>query len=256
VLAGAQEFNRRLDPVRTRPTDFGPQVCQVGGTKSFGTYPDANAGFLYYVNFESGFSSADVAKVGSGDSVLWYYAAYPSDPPPGDPVKVNTGCVLELLDVPAYDADGEFQVEVVAHGDFGVFDDCDPDVATGVHIIGADTEGPAGSGRFDVTVGPGRTELFAARNVDVRSNRMTVCVGDAADCPAAHGRRIVGSRRGDRLRGTAGYDRVRAAGGDDRINLRQGGNDRANCGRGEDVVRLGGGGRDRVADNCEEVRRS
>ena len=252
LLAGAQDFNRRLRPVRVRPTDFGPQVCQIGNLKSFGTFPDPNAGFLYYVNYESGFSSADLAKVASGDRVLWHYSVFPSDPPqPSDPPTANTGCALQLHDVPAHDADGTFQVEVTAHG-FGC-----TSTAAGVTIVGAESSTPAGMGRYTVTVGSGRTELFAVRGQDVRSNRLGVCVDAASDCPTAHGRKIVGSARADRLPGTRGFDVIRGRSGDDRINLRRGGRDRANCGRGDDVVVLKpGDGNDRIRANCERIRRS
>jgi Ca2+-binding RTX toxin-like protein len=251
VLGRAQASNRALDPVRTRPTDFGPQVCQIGDLRSFGVFPGPNAGFLYYVNFESGFSSADLAKVKDGDSVLWHYSVFPSDPPqPSDPPTVNTGCALQLHDVPARDADGEFTVEVTAHG-FGC-----ASTASGVSIAGADSATPAGGGLYDVTVGNGATELYAERDPDVRSNRFEACVGEATDCPAAHGRRIVGSPKADTLPGTAGDDVVRAGGGDDVVKVKSG-RDRVNCGGGEDVVRAKGTVKDdRIRPNCERVRRS
>jgi RTX calcium-binding nonapeptide repeat (4 copies) len=249
VLARGQDSNSALAPVRTRPTDFGPQVCQIGDLQSFGVFPNPNAGFLYYVNYESGFSSADLAKVKDGDSVLWHYSVFPSDPPsPSDPPTVNTGCALQLRGVPAHDADGAFSVTVTAHG-FG----CQPTDA-GVDIVGAETQSAAGGGVYDVTVGDGTTELFATRGQDVRSNRFEACVAAAADCPSAHGRTIVGSAKRDRLAGTSGDDVVRAGGGDDALNVK-GGADRVNCGGGDDVVRLKRGG-DNVRSNCERVRRS
>ncbi len=249
VLGRAQAFNPELDPVRTRPTDFGPQVCQIGELESFGVYPDPNAGFLYYVNYDSGFSSADLAKVENGDSVLWHYSVFPSDPPqPSDPPVVNTGCALQLANVPAHDGDGAFTVAVSAHG-FGC-----ASTDSGVTIAGAETATPAGSGQYDVTVGDGTTELYAERGQDVRSNRFEVCVDDASACPTAHGRRIVGSRKADTLPGTPGNDVVRSGAGDDVIKLRAGA-DRANCGRGDDLVRLKSGG-DRIRGNCERIRRS
>ena len=253
VLGRAQLANPALDPVRTRPTDFGPQICQIGGLKSFGVFPNPNAGFLYYVNYAGATSSADVAKVKDGDRVLWHYAAFPSDPPqPGDPPSVNTGCALQLRDVPAHDEDGEFTVRVSAHG-FAC-----QSTNTGVAIAGADLSNPTGAGGlYDVSVGDGTAELYAERGQDVRSNRLAVCVGAASACPNAHGRTIVGSARADGLRGTPGFDAVRSAGGDDLINLRQGGRDRANCGGGDDVVRLKrGDGNDQVRGNCERIRRS
>jgi hypothetical protein len=249
VLGRAQAFNPRLAPVRTRPTDFGPQVCQIGDLQSFGVFPNPNGGFLYYVNYEGATSSADVAKVANGDRVLWHYSVFPSDPPqPTDPPTVNTGCALQLRGVPPRDADGEFTVRVTAHG-FA----CQSTNA-GVTIMGADSATPTGAnGRYDVTVGDGRTELFAARGQDVRSNRLEACVGAASECPSAHGRRIQGSSGADRLPGTAGDDVVQAAAGADVVTLR-GGSDRVNCGGGKDVVRVRGKGD--VIRNCERVRRS
>ncbi len=62
LLAAAQQSNGRLRAIRTRATDYGPQVCQIGDLRSFGTYPAANGGFSYYVNYSPGFSSADVGQ--------------------------------------------------------------------------------------------------------------------------------------------------------------------------------------------------
>ena len=253
VLAGAADFNRDLRPVRTRPTDFGPQVCQVGGLRSFGTFPDPNAGFLYWVNYVSGFSSPDLADVDNGDSALWYYAVFPSDPPqPDDPPTANTGLPLELEGVPAHDADGEFTARVVVH-DF----DGTPTPVTDATIMGADAASHAAGGEYEIRVGAGTTELFAARGADIRSNRLEVCVDQASDCPKAHGRTIVGSKRGDELKGTRGFDDISAGGGGDEIDLRKGGRDRADCGAGKDLVLLKrGDGDDRVGGDCERIRRS
>ncbi len=254
ALARGQAFNPDLKPIRIRPTDFGPQVCRIGDLRSFGTYPEPNAGFLYAVNYASGFSSADLAKVANGDSVLWYYAVFPSDPPPSDPPLVNEGCVLELSGVPAQDDDGDIDVQVAATG-FPPY--CDDDVSSGVAFAGADSVTPSGAGEYTLELPPGTTEIYAHRPEDVRSNRFQVCVGAAADCPAAHGRTIVGSRRADRLPGTAGFDRIRAGAGKDRVNLRRGGADRVSCGPGDDVVLLRrGDGDDRVRRSCERIRRS
>lgn len=250
ALAGAQDSNAGLQPLRTRQTDFGPQVCQIGEYRSFGTYPDPNAGFFYYVNYAPGFSSPDVAEVANGDSVLWHYVEFPADPPqPGDPV-VNTGCALQLHDVPAHDADGEFTVEVTAHG-FGC-----AATDSGVEVVGAGMQTSAGGGFYDVRVDPGTTELYAERDPDVRSNRYEVCVGEASECPAAHGRHVVGSNRGDRLPGTQGDDRISARRGKDRVVIKHGGRDAVNCGGGRDVViKRSGDGPDEIADNCERVVR-
>ncbi len=129
-------------------------------------------------------------------------------------------------------------------------------LATTWTIVGADSAIHAGDGEYFVTVGPGTTELFATRDQDVRSNRLTVCVGAAADCPDAHGRTIIGSERGDSLAGTRGDDAISGRKGRDRIVIRQGGTDRVNCGGASDVVIVRRGDRsDRIAGNCERVLR-
>ena len=252
LLGSADDVNRKLDPVRFRDTDFGPQVCQIGNLRSFGHYPNASGGFLYWVDYVSGFSSPDLAALGNRQSVLWYHATFPSDPPqPGEP-SINTGRALELKGVPARDRDGEFTATVVIHGFDGT-----PSPVNDATIEGADQATPVGGGRYEVTVGRGRSVLTAERGDDVRSNHVQTCFrAKFRKCPKAHGKRIVGSDRADRLKGTRGFDRISSGGGNDRINLRKGGKDRVRCGRGHDVVLLKRGDRDdRVRASCEEVRR-
>jgi len=53
LLGSGQETNRELRPIRFRNTDVGPQVCQVGDLTSFGHYPNASGGFLYWVDYVS-----------------------------------------------------------------------------------------------------------------------------------------------------------------------------------------------------------
>jgi hypothetical protein len=251
LLATAQGSNGKLSPVRARPTDFGPQVCQVGKLRSFGHYPNANGGFLYWTNYVAASSSADLVKLRNRDQVLWYYAAFPAVPRGQDPV--NMGNPLELRRVPARDADGEFEARVVIH-DF----DGTPAPVNDATILGAESATPLGNGEYAITVANGTSTLTAARGQDVRSNHVPVCVrAELSRCPKAHGRTIVGSGRGDELKGTRGFDRISSGGGDDRVNLRQGGRDRVKCGGGGDLVLLDRGDRDdRVADSCERVRRS
>ena len=253
VLGSAQNSNRALRPIRVRNTDFGPQVCQVGTLTSFGHYPNASGGFLYWVDNVSGFSSADVAAVKDGQSVLWYHATFPSDPPlPGEP-SINTGKALELKGVPAQDADGEFVARVVVH-DF----DGTPSPVTDAVIDGPTTVTPLGDGRYEIVVGRGKTTLRATRGEDVASNQFEVCSkAKLRKCPKAHGRTIVGSAKRDVLAGTRGFDDITAGAGNDVVNLRSGGRDKVNCGPGRDIVRLKKGDRDdRIASNCERIRRS
>ncbi len=250
-LGAGQAANPALGTVRSRATDIGTQVCQIGSLKSFGEYPNASAGFFYFVNFESGFSAANEARVQGGDRVLWHYVSFPSVPPAtGDPPSANTGCVLELSQVPAQDDDGKITVRVDANGF-----DCNP-TDTGVGFFGSTSTTPLGGGQYEVQLAPGTTEITAVRSPDVRSNRFSVCVGPAANCPVAHGRKIVGSDRRDGIPGTAGFDRIRSGRGNDRINLRAGGEDRVSCGSGKDVVLAKRGDRDdRISRSCEKVRR-
>ena len=252
LLGTADDSNRRLDPIRFRDTDFGPQVCQIGNLRSFGHYPNASGGFLYWVDYVSGFSSPDVATLANRQSVLWYHATFPSDPPePGEP-NINTGLALELGGVPARDRDGTFVATVVAH-DF----DGTPSPANNATIEGADEVTPLGGGRYEVTVGSGKSVLTAERGADVRSNHVETCFrAKLRRCPRAHGRKIVGSERGDELKGTRGFDRISSRGGDDEVDLRKGGKDRVSCGPGDDLVLLRRGDRnDRVRGSCEGVRR-
>jgi hypothetical protein len=253
ALGSAEDANSAVRPVRYRGTDLGPQVCQIKNRKSFGHYPNASGGFLYWVDYVSGFSSPDVASLENGQSLLWYEAIFPSDPPQvGQPVR-NIDLVLELRGVPPRDADGEFVARVVEHGFDGT-----PSPVSDATIVGAESVNPIGEGRYEVTVGNGASVLYADHQPDVRSNQVETCSrAKLAACPKAHGRTIYGSDRADDLKGTRGFDEIAAGGGDDALDLRKGGRDRANCGAGDDVVRLRrGDGDDRIRGNCERVRRS
>ena len=253
LLGSADDANPDLRTVRYRSTDLGPQVCQIGEEKSFGHYPNASAGFLYWVDYVSGFSSPDVAEIENGQSVLWYHATFPSDPPQIGEPSINTGLPLELKGIPARDADGEFTARVVSH-DF----DGTPSPVSDATIEGTESVTPIGGGRYEITVGAGRSVLTAERGVDVPSNHVETCSKTPlAKCPRAHGRTIFGSARGDDLSGTRGFDDISSRGGDDAIDLRSGGKDHADCGRGEDVVTVRrGDGDDRIASDCERVRRA
>jgi hypothetical protein len=256
TLGSGAEVNPNLSPVRAVSFDFGPQVCQIAELQSFGAFPEANGGFNYWVNYAGGTSSADVAPVEKGDSVLWYYAIYP--PFEGRAARginpVNYGNVLELRKVPPADSDGEFTVTVFVHEYDG----------TPVRFEGAEIEGVTafedlGNGNYSVEAPDGFSTLAAVdpnpATGHVRSNQLEVCVkANLAACPSAHGRTIVGSGQRDILGGTAGWDAISTRGGDDQIRISSGGVDRVNCGAGDDRVLTGTEGEDdKIKNNCETV---
>jgi len=252
ILGSADDVNENLRPTRFRPTSFGPQMCGLGDLKSFGAFPAQSGGWLYHVNYTSGFSSADLATIENGDRVLWVYSVFPPDPGPPTGQEVNTGRTLELIQVPAGDQDGSFQVKVIAHD----FDGTPSDVNDATFTGGSVT--PVGSGGlYDVSVNQGFSTLRATRGLDVPSNPVKVCVDPvAADCPSAHGRRIVGSDAGDSLSGTNGWDVISTGAGDDDISLLNGGRDVVHCGAGRDVVTITDGDRDDTFfPECERVVR-
>jgi hypothetical protein len=246
IVQTGSEHNRALRQVRVRLDEAGPFVCEIGGVKGRPfTDPAGFSGWTYWQNFASGSSSADLAALVGGDRVLWVFSDF------GD-AMTNTGDALELRGVPARDADGRFEVNVLAHRFDG-----SSSPAEGVTIAGASETIPLGSGRYSVTVPEGDTTLTATRGSDIPSNRLTACVQDKpAQCPAAHGRTIFGSARGDRIKGTRGWDRIASGPGNDRIDLRAGGRDRLSCGGGRDtVLRKRSDHDDALLTNCERFRR-
>lgn len=257
LAATAQRTNRALRPVRFRATDFGMQLCQVGAFSSFGAYPGASGGWLYFVNGTSGFGSPAGAELKNGNKVVLTYGMFPSDPPSGTDESLNSGTLLGLRGVPARDVDGVFRARVV---EFDFAGNATP--VDDAKIEGAQEWEPLGAGRYRVVVAPGRTTLRAVEGAAdasfprVPSNQLTTCVrAKLANCPAAHGRTIVGSKGRDKIAGSKGWDVIRAGGGRDRIDLRRGGRDRVNCGGGRDVVLLKRGDNDDILRNCERIRR-
>jgi|GEM_PF-501401 hypothetical protein len=246
LAATAARHNKRLSPVRVRPTDFGPQLCQIGSLRSYGAYPDPTGGLLFWINGASGSSSPDLAMLRNGDSVLWHWAEFGTDP------EVFTETPLTLRKVPAGTTETTFTVRVLEY-DFG--GNATP--ADGATITGAESVVPLGGGRYQVTVARGFSTLQAERGLNVRSEPVEVCSRPkAAKCPKAHGRTIYGSDKGDRLRGTRGWDVIASGKGNDRIDIRKGGRDRVNCGPGKDVVVVKRGDRDdRIGRSCERVIR-
>lgn len=233
-----------LPPVRVRPDDFGLFVCEMGGLigRPFDD-PDGFSGWTYWVNNVSGAQSAENETLEGGDEVLWLFADFGSHP-------VNSGDVLELTGVPAYDADGTFQVQVQSHSFDGT-----PSAAAGTKIKGAESFEDNDNGTYDVTVGDGFTTLFAKDRPNVPSNQVEVCVDPSpSDCPSAHGRTVVGSANDDILEDTGGWDSFRTLGGDDKVDIVQGGRDRVDCGGGDDTVyRLDADTDDEIEGSCEHV---
>jgi hypothetical protein len=239
------ESTKALRQVRVRQDEAGPFVCEIGSVsgRPF-TDPNGFSGWTFWQNLVSGATSADLATLAAGDRVLWVFSDYGS-------AMTNTGDALELVDVPASDPDGTFEVGVVAHRFDGAAAPAD-----GAAIAGAAEATPLGGGRYTVTVPEGRTTLSASRGIDIPSNHVTTCYRPGGACPDAHGRTIFGSPERDRLAGTSGWDEIDTGGGDDRINIRAGGRDRVDCGGGTDkVVRKRSDGDDRIGDNCERIRK-
>ena len=240
------ESTTALRQVRVRLDEAGPFVCEIGDIsgRPF-TDPNGFSGWTYWLNQVSGSSSADLATLAGEDQVLWVFSDYGS-------AMTNTGDLLELVDVPARDDDGTFEVGVLAH----TFDG-QTAPADGATIVGAAQTTPLGNGRYSVTVPQGRFDLHATRGSDIPSNYVETCTSlDAGACPVAHGRTIFGSPEGDRLAGTRGWDEIDTGAGNDRINIRSGGRDRVTCGGGRDtVLRKGADGDDKIGNNCERIRR-
>jgi hypothetical protein len=242
------ESNPGVRQVRIRSDEAGLFVCEIGSVlgRPF-TDPAGFAGWSFYQGFVFGSSAADQVKLADDDRILWVYSDF------GAATPANTGSTLELQQVPAGDQDGQFRVKVVAHefdGDTVEVDDATIEGATAVAPVGSD-------GLYDVAIAQGTTTLRATRGLDVASNRLDACYQPAvADCPAEHGRTIVGSDGDDAIAGTGGWDEISTRRGRDRIDLTAGGRDRVGCGGGDrDRVRVAAGDDDDViAASCERVR--
>jgi hypothetical protein len=247
TLGSAAEATKDLSPVTVAETDFGPQVCGVADLESFGTFPDPTGGWNYWVNNAGGLSSADVAPVENGDSVLWYYARFGEN-------TANDGNVLALEDVPPADDDGTFEVTVVEHLYEGT-----PVPYEGAEIEGATSVTDEGDGVYEVTVPDGFPTLSAVdpAGSDVRSNHVEVCVGPYSECPEAPGRTIIGGDAKDKISGTAGWDKISTGGRKDKVDLTDGGRDNVNCGGGKDKVVVEKGDKDdKIKKSCEKVKKA
>lgn len=246
ITQTGSEHTRALRQVRVRLDEAGPFMCEIGSIQGrpFGD-PAGFSGWTFWHNFAAGSSSADLVSLDEGDQVLWLFSDF------GDATPMNTGDALELVDVPARDEDGRFEVGVVAHSFDGSTSPAD-----GAAIDGATETTPLGDGRYAVTVPEGRFSLSATRGTDIRSNYVETCTSlEPGACPVAQGRTIFGSPEGDRIKGTAGWDQIDSGSGNDRVDLRTGGRDRVSCGGGKDVVLQKPADEDnRVGANCERIR--
>ena len=213
---------------------FGLGVCGIGGFESQGSS-------YWYVKADHVGSqvSGSQLRLNTGEDVLWYLTS--SFPPPPElrlkaPARAQPG-------VP-------YQVTVYSYADDGT-----RSAAVGAAVPGAAAPTGAGGHTMVTSAVAGTDSLRATHDQDIPSNRVTVCVDpDPSRCPRAHGKRIVGSRRGDEIRGTRGWDAIKASGGGDQVDLRRSGRDRVNCGAGHDkVIVERGDHNNRIAASCERV---
>jgi hypothetical protein len=165
IAETASDELRKLPPVRVRPDDFGLFVCEIGGFigRPFDD-PEGFSGWTYWVNYAGGTQAAELQTLEEGDEVLWVFADFGER-------NINTGDALELTDVPKTDADGTFTVEVLSH----TFDGT-PTPLAGAKIKGADDVEDLGGGEYEVTVGAGRSTLYAKHKPDIPSNQEKVVV--------------------------------------------------------------------------------
>ncbi|MEK6326184.1 MAG: hypothetical protein AABM66_01505 [Actinomycetota bacterium] len=215
---------------------FGLGVCGIGGFESEGSS-------YWYVksNHVGSQISGSQLEVRQGTDVLWYLT--PSFPPPPE---------LRLKAPARAQPDVPYQVTVYSYADDGT-----RSAAAGAAVTGAAQPTGPGGHTMVTSTQTGTDWLRATRGQDIPSNRVRVCVvPDPSRCPRAHGKRIIGSGRGDKIRGTRGWDAIKAGRGGDRVNLRRGGRDRVSCGGGHDQVIVNRGDRnDRIADGCERIVR-
>ncbi|MGZ5346713.1 MAG: hypothetical protein ACXWGV_03860 [Solirubrobacterales bacterium] len=235
LLASAANANGGLRPVLVAEDSFGRRVCRVAG---FNETDTPFTGWLYRVNHASPTPAADLFAIDKDDEVLWVFAGFPDGPNSGDEL---------LLNAPFRATPGTLQVAVTAF-DFNGVGKSAPD---GTVISGGKAPVTTAGGTATVPVAAGRTVLRAtgpgAAPTEIPSNQVPLCVAvQLSDCPAAPGRRIVGSNARDVIKGTPGPDAIRTRGGKDVVRVRGGGADFVNCGKAKDKV---------LADASDTVRR-
>ena len=238
ILGSAFEVRRSLRPLGVAEDEFGLRVCRMGPHVERDT---PFSGWLYRVNHLSPTVAASLRKVDSDDEVLWYFANFGA--------SINTGDELELV-APARAKPGPIQVRVFAWS----FDGRRSTAADGTIVRGGRAPVPTVNGRATVVLEAGREVLRAVHRPDISSARTPICVNaQLGECPAARGRRIVGTARADSIADTAGADVISGRAGADRINVRGGEADRVNCGPGRDRVVLSAND---TARRCEvQIRR-
>jgi hypothetical protein len=236
AVVDASESTRALLALSTTDAfmdSFGIGVCGIGGY-------EAGSDRFWYLKVDHKDGSGGSQRLHGGDRVLWYLSR------PG----FETGNEL-LLNAPARAKPSEgFSVRV-----FQISSDGTRTPLAGTTVNGG-TAATGADGRTTVSLDASAT-LRARYAGDIPSNAVRVCISDdAAACPAHHGRRIFGSRRGDHIKGTRGWDAIKARGGPDVVDLRSGGEDRVNCGGGRDrVIERRSDHDNRVAASCERVIR-
>jgi hypothetical protein len=235
LLAAAANANGALRPVLVAEDAFGRRVCRAAG---FNETDTPFTGWLYRVNHVPPTPAADLFAIDKDDDVLWVFANFGTG--------TNTGDEL-VLQSPFRATPGTVQVSVTAF-DFNGASKPAPD---GTVISGGTAPAVTAGGVATVPVAAGRTALRATGPgvdpTEIPSNQVPLCVAaQLSDCPAAPGRRIVGSNVRDVIKGTPGPDVIRTRGGKDVVRVRGGGADVVNCGKAKDKV---------LADASDKVRR-
>jgi hypothetical protein len=235
LITAASAANPALAPLFVAEDAFGKRVCRIG---DFAETDTPFSGWLFHFNHRFSTVGAELVAVSKGDDVLWYFADFGSGANTGDelllsaPVRAKPGTVP--VSVQAIDFDGNVKPA--------------PD---GTVVVGGSAAATTVGGVATVAVEAGDTTLRAvgpgATPTEIPSNPLSLCVAaDVGDCPAARGRRIVGTNDGDSLKGTPGRDRIKSRGGPDKIRVVGGSADVVNCGRGKDTV---------IADQRDRLRR-
>jgi hypothetical protein len=235
LLASAANANGGLRPVLVAEDSFGRRVCRAA---SFTETDSPFTGWLYRVNHVPPTPAADLFAIDKDDEVLWVFANFGTG--------ANTGDEL-VLSAPFRAIPGVVQATVTAF-DFNGVSKPAPD---GTVVSGGTASAATVGGVASVPVAAGRTTLVAtgpgAAPTEIPSNQVPLCVAaQLSDCPAAPGRRIVGSNARDVIKGTPGPDAIRTRGGKDVVRVRGGGADFVNCGKAKDKV---------LADASDTVRR-
>lgn len=250
LLRAASRFNGDLRPLSvTDEFGFGLALCGVGEL-------DDGPGTFWNLrkNTNEANKGGDILRVRDGDEITLFLS--PDQFPDPNPGQLT-------LTAPAYSAPGTFTAHVELTqcvSDPKTFEYvCSTGPAEDVLVSGGDADATTDAGG-DATIpvaAAGEYGLSASLAPNIPSRVVTVCVhANPSNCPAAHGKTIVGRDVADVIVDTRGFDRVLARGGADRIRIRRGGRDEVNCGGGRDVVVVDKGDRDDVVfANCERTVR-